>query len=56
MPGKVVGSSRESLGLTYSVKSYDTFEKAWAGDYRSGNRYRTINYLCVTTVLFAQYD
>ena len=31
LPGKVVCSSRESLGQPHSGEAADTFEKAWEG-------------------------
>ena len=54
--GKVVGSSRESLGLPHSGEAADTFEKSWEGGCSSGNDYRTITYFCVTTVSLAHDD
>ena len=55
-PGKVVCSSRESLGLNNSGEADDTFENAWEGGFISGNDYRTITDFCVTTVLLAHDD
>ena len=54
--GKVVCSSRESLGLIHSGEAADTFEKAWEVGFRSGKDYRTITYLCVTAVSLAHDD
>ena len=55
-PGKVVCSSIESLGMPHLVEVADTFEKAWEGGCRSGNDYRIITDLCVTTVSLAHDD
>ena len=55
-PGKVIFSSGESIGLTHLGEAADTFEKAWAGGYISGNEYTTITNLCVPTLLLSQDD
>ena len=54
--GKVVCSSRESLGLTHSGEVTDTCEKVWEGGFSSGNDYINITDLCVTTLSLAHDD
>ena len=55
-PGKLVCSSRESLGLPHLGKAADTFEKAWEGGFISGKNYIIITDLCVTTLLLPHDD